>query len=70
MQMRDVTTIPTRVHIVGAGGSGMSGLAKILSQLGRTVSGSDVKPGRMLDGLKDVGVSTWVGHQPDAINDV
>ena len=68
--MRDVTTIPTRVHIVGAGGSGMSGLAKILSQLGRTVSGSDVKPGRMLDALKDVGVSTWVGHRPDALSDV
>jgi len=63
-------TIPQRVHIIGAGGSGMSGLAKLLSQLGHTVSGSDLKPGRMFDALKDVGVTTWLGHDPDAIADV
>jgi UDP-N-acetylmuramate--alanine ligase len=48
----------------------MSGLAKLLSQLGHTVSGSDVKPGRMLDSLNDVGVTTWLGHRPDAMNGV
>ena len=45
----------------------MSGLGKILSQLGHEVSGSDVKPGRMLESLRDVGVSTWIGHRPDLI---
>lgn len=70
MRMRDSSLIPRRVHIVGAGGSGMSGLAKILSQLGHVVSGSDVKPARMLDALRDVGVETWVGHRPDAISGV
>ncbi|MEN8237565.1 MAG: UDP-N-acetylmuramate--L-alanine ligase [Actinomycetota bacterium] len=68
--MGDGTTIPQRVHIVGAGGAGMSGLAKLLSQLGHTVSGSDLKPGRMLDSLKDVGITTWLGHKPEAITDV
>lgn len=68
--MVDTTTIPSRVHIIGAGGSGMSGLAKLLSQLGHTVSGSDLKPGRMLDSLKDVGITTWLGHNPDAMADV
>lgn len=68
--MVDDTTIPQRVHIIGAGGSGMSGLAKLLSQLGHTVSGSDVKPGRMLDSLKDVGITTWLGHRPDAMKGV
>ncbi|MCL1588402.1 MAG: UDP-N-acetylmuramate--L-alanine ligase [Actinomycetia bacterium] len=63
-------TIPQRVHIIGAGGAGMSGLAKLLSQLGHTVSGSDVKPGRMLDSLNDVGITTWLGHRPDAIKGV
>ena len=68
--MHDPTTIPSRVHVVGAGGSGMSGLAKILSQLGHTVTGSDVKPGRMLDMLADVGVETWIGHRPDRMRAV
>jgi UDP-N-acetylmuramate--alanine ligase len=48
----------------------MSGLAKILSQMGRVVTGSDLKPGRMLDALADVGVDTWIGHRPDAVTDV
>ena len=68
--MRDPQTLPHRIHIVGAGGAGMSGLAKILSQLGHRVSGSDVKPGRMLDSLSDVGVDTWIGHRPAAMADV
>ncbi len=68
--MHDPHAIPSRVHIVGAGGAGMSGLAKILSQLGHDVSGSDLKPGRMLDALRDVGVRTWIGHRPEAMSDV
>lgn len=48
----------------------MSGLAKLLSQLGHDVSGSDLKPGRMLDSLKDVGVRTWIGHRPESLADV
>ena len=35
---------PTSIHIVGVGGAGMSALAKLLSQLGHTVTGSDLKP--------------------------
>jgi len=62
--------IPDRIHIVGVGGAGMSGLAKLLSQRGHTVSGSDLKPGHMLVGLADVGVKTWVGHQPSRMHDV
>jgi UDP-N-acetylmuramate--alanine ligase len=68
--MGDATSIPERVHIVGAGGAGMSGLAKLLSQLGHDVSGSDVKPGYMLDTLRDVSVDVWVGHRPDRVQDV
>lgn len=56
----------TRVHIVGVGGAGMSGLAKLLAQCGHTVTGSDLKPGRMLASLAGVGVETWVGHRPEA----
>lgn len=62
--------IPDRIHIVGAGGAGMSGLAKLLSQRGHTVSGSDLKPGHMLAGLDDVDVETWVGHRPSLMHDI
>ena len=68
--MTDMNHIPDRVHLVGAGGAGMSGLAKLLSQMDHTVTGSDVKPGRMLDILADVGVETWVGHRPELVEGV
>jgi UDP-N-acetylmuramate--alanine ligase len=63
-------SVPNKVHMVGAGGAGMSGLAKLLSQRGHEVSGSDLKPGRMLQGLDDVGVETWIGHRPDVMANV
>lgn len=66
----DEVAIPNRIHLVGAGGAGMSGLAKLLSQRGHTVSGSDLKPGLMLAGLDDVGVETWIGHAPSRMHDV
>jgi UDP-N-acetylmuramate--alanine ligase len=55
------------IHIVGAGGAGMSALAKLMSQLGHEVSGSDLKPGRAFDALADLEIATWVGHQPERI---
>ncbi|MFH2072872.1 MAG: UDP-N-acetylmuramate--L-alanine ligase [Actinomycetota bacterium] len=54
-----------RVHLVGVGGAGMSGLAKLLAQAGHTVSGSDIKPGKAITVLPRVGVDTWVGHRPE-----
>ena len=54
-----------RVHLVGVGGAGMSGLAKLLAQAGHTVSGSDIKPGKAVTVLPRVGVETWVGHRPE-----
>ena len=58
-----------RIHLVGAGGAGMSGLAKLLAGLGYRVTGSDLKPGRTLDILGDVGVETWIGHAPARAGD-
>jgi len=54
-----------RVHLVGAGGIGMSGLAKLLAQWGHQVTGSDLKPGPALFGLEAAGVEVWVGHRPE-----
>lgn len=42
----------------------MSGLAKILSQAGHEVSGSDIKPGAALASLEGAGVAIWLGHDP------
>ncbi len=54
-----------RIHLVGVGGIGMSGLAKLLAQSGHQVSGSDLKPGRALAELAGLGVEVWVGHRPE-----
>lgn len=54
-----------RIHIVGAGGSGMSALAKVLIAQGYEVSGSDLRGGATLEGLADLGVSVSTGHNPD-----
>lgn len=60
-------TEPRRIHIVGAGGAGMSGIAKLLAQLGHSVTGSDLKPSATLEALTDTGVEVWVGHRPERI---
>ncbi len=60
-------TRPSRVHVVGVAGAGMSGLAKLLAQAGHRVSGSDLKPARVLLALEGLGVSTWSGHRPEQI---
>ncbi|MGH8875540.1 MAG: Mur ligase domain-containing protein, partial [Acidimicrobiia bacterium] len=49
-------TIDRRVHVVGAGGAGMSALSKLLVQLGYAVTGSDLKHTPELAALGDLGV--------------
>ena len=54
-----------RVHIVGAGGAGMSAIAKVLAGMGHAVSGSDLRGGATLDRLVDFGIAIHTGHRPD-----
>jgi UDP-N-acetylmuramate--alanine ligase len=51
-----------RAHLVGVGGAGMSGLARILVDRGLPVSGSDARDSAVLAGLADRGVRVAVGH--------
>ncbi len=51
-----------RVHFVGIGGIGMSGIAELLVNLGYDVSGSDQLASPALDRLASMGVVTAVGH--------
>jgi UDP-N-acetylmuramate--alanine ligase len=53
---------PARVHFVGIGGIGMSGLARILNSWGYTVSGSDSASSPLLEELRDEGITVTIGH--------
>jgi UDP-N-acetylmuramate--alanine ligase len=54
--------LPARVHFVGIGGIGMSGLARILHAWGYAVSGSDANASPLLDELAAEGMHVGVGH--------
>lgn len=54
-----------RVHLIGAGGSGMSAIARVLGGMGHQVSGSDQRGGSTLDRLADAGVAIYTGHHPE-----
>jgi UDP-N-acetylmuramate--alanine ligase len=54
-----------RVHFTGIGGTGMSGVARIMIARGVPVSGSDSVPSQQLDELAALGADVHVGHSPD-----
>ncbi len=54
------------IHFVGIGGSGMSGIAEVLFNLGYTISGSDLSASPTLSRLGDLGIRVFAGH--DAAN--
>ena len=56
----------TRVHVVGVGGAGMSGVARLLHEMGCRVSGSDRATSPVLDELSAAGIQIHLGH--DAAN--
>ena len=59
-----------RVHIVGIGGAGMSGIARIMVAQGLSVSGSDAKDSRRLQALRAIGVDARVGHDADLVTGI
>lgn len=59
-----------RVHIVGIGGAGMSGIARIMVAQGVTVSGSDAKDSRRMQALRAIGVDARVGHDAALIDGI
>lgn len=52
----------SKVHFVGIGGAGMSGIARIMRARGIEVSGSDAKDSRTLTSLRALGIEVFVGH--------
>ncbi len=51
-----------RVHFIGIGGIGMSGIAEILLTLGYAVSGSDLRQSSITDRLVSLGATIFQGH--------
>jgi UDP-N-acetylmuramate--alanine ligase len=52
-----------RIHLVGIGGIGMSGIAEVLLTLGYSVSGSDTKPSTITERLQNLGATIYEGHK-------
>ena len=51
-----------RVHFIGIGGIGMSGIAEILLTMGYPVSGSDLRASATTERLEGLGAKVYVGH--------
>lgn len=60
--MEFLSSRPRRVHFIGIGGVGMSGLARLLIQQGHQVSGSDAAPNGFADGLRRLGATIHASH--------
>ena len=56
-----------RIHFVGIGGIGMSGIAEVLLNLGYKVSGSDLKSSTVTQRLASLGATTFEGHRAENI---
>jgi len=50
------------IHMIGIGGSGMSGIAEVLHNLGFEVSGSDIHQSSVVNRLKKMGIKVMIGH--------
>src|SRR6266705_3287637 len=56
-----------RIHFVGIGGIGMSGIAEVLLNLGYKISGSDLKSSVITQRLATLGATIFEGHQPQNV---
>ena len=59
-----------RIHMVGIGGAGMSGIAEVLLNQGYEVSGSDMSDSAVVRHLRDLGALVAVGHAAENVGDV
>ena len=55
------------IHFVGIGGSGMSGIAEVLLNLGYAVQGSDIKQGETTERLQRLGARVLIGHRAENV---
>ncbi|KAA6186623.1 UDP-N-acetylmuramate--L-alanine ligase [Thiohalocapsa marina] len=59
-----------RLHFVGVGGAGMSGVAELMANLGYQVQGSDQRDGTVVERLRRLGIEVFIGHRAGQVRDV
>lgn len=59
-----------RIHFIGIGGAGMSGIAEVLINQGYEISGSDLKASSVTERLEKKGAKVFIGHAAENIADV
>jgi len=60
-------SFPRRVHVVGAGGPGMSAVAIVLAQMGHHVTASDQRETPVLERVRAAGVGVSIGHRAEVV---
>src|SRR6476661_2810624 len=60
-------SLGSHVHLMGIGGAGMSGIARVLLARGTTVSGSDAKDSRAVVALRALGATVAIGHAAENV---
>jgi len=63
----DINNIKT-IHFVGIGGIGISAVAKLLLLQGKEIRGSDISESEILDELRGLGITIFVGHKEDNLS--
>ncbi len=58
-----------KIHFVGIGGSGMSGIAEVLLNLGYAVQGSDLRQNSVTERLVRLGAAVFIGHAAEHLGD-
>ena len=58
-----------KVHMIGIGGAGISGIAEVLKSRGHEVTGSDLKESAYTRRLRDAGITVFIGHDTDQVGD-
>src|SRR5919202_862533 len=67
--MRTTDWAGRRLHFIGIGGAGMSGLALVAQELGAEVSGSDRADSSYCERLRAAGIEPAIGHGPANLPD-
>ena len=58
-----------KIHMIGIGGAGMSGVAEVLKSRGHTVTGSDLKESPYTRRLREAGITVYIGHAAAQVGD-
>jgi len=62
--------INNKIHFVGIGGIGMSGIAEVLYSQGYKIQGSDISKNNNVKRLRKKGIKIYIGHSPKNLKDV